>query len=474
MKKNYLKWLSQFTKTVFIILITVTKMYAQNKTNSNDKASQENQNGLGPKVCGNYVIDREALNEALYFESFAANRMQATAYTIRVYFHICRDDNGANVAATEAQVRSEFNELIADYAPDNICFISMGLNYIYNTTVNNNPTQALLTSYLIPGCINIFYHYTMPGVGGNAWTIPNTFCSIDRSNLGDGHTTSHEVGHCLGLLHTFEPVNGYEMINANNAAISADLIADTPADPYAYSGQGCFGSSGCSYNGNCTDPNGATNFSPPYSNIMAYWPVQLAATCNQPLVFTPNQYTRVNSFLNTNTGLINCESVSSFTINSNTYSSGYNWITAINTINTSGNVLINGTATATLGAALVLLQPGFTASPSASGLVLIRPSACTNGSGTPKLSSETTSIVTNKVFSVFPNPANNFITVTMNLGEANTILKIYNSTMQLVKTVNTANEAENKIAIGDLPSGLYFITAKTSAATYNQKFVIAR
>lgn len=474
MKKNYLKWLYQFIQTLLLILVTITQIYPQSRTNSNAITSLGNQNNLRPKVCGNYVINREALNKALNFESSETTRSQATTYTIRVYFYICRDDNGGNVAATEAQVRSEFNELISDYAPDNICFISMGLNYIYNTTVNNNPTAALLNSYLVPGCITIFYHYNMPGVGGNAWTIPNTFCSIDRSNLGDGHTTSHEVGHCLGLLHTFEPVNGYEMINANNAATSADLIADTPADPYAYYSQGCFGWSGCSYTGNCTDPNGATNFSPPYSNIMAYWPVELASACNQPLVLTANQYTRVNSFLNTNTGLINCESVSSFTINSNTYSSGYNWITAINTITTSGNVLINGTATATLGAALVLLQPGFTASPSASGLVLIRPSACTNGSGTPKIGSETTSIVTNQVFSVFPNPANNFLSIKINSEDTKINIRIYNSTMQLVKTVNATNEAENKIAIGDLPSGLYFIIAKTPASTCNQKFVIAR
>ena len=296
-----------------------------------------------PKGCGNYIIDNAALMQALSYESSNSNRSSASLFTIRVYFHICRNDNGTNAGATLAQLKSEFNEMIGDFAPDNICFISMGQNMIDNTTVNTNPTAALLNPYLIPGCLNIFYHALIPGYGGNAWSIPNTFCSVARGNIGAGHTTSHEVGHCLGLLHTFEPAFGFEKINGSNATTAGDQITDTPADPYAYIGQGCFNYSGCNYNGNCTDPNGATNFSPPYNNTMAYWPIALGSACTNP-VFTAGQFTRVNSFLNTNSGLIGCKTPwQNLSIgNGTTYPLGYTWDVAVDYVITSGNVIING------------------------------------------------------------------------------------------------------------------------------------
>ena len=65
------------------------------------------------------------------------------------------------------------------------------------------------------------------GIGGIALGgIPGTFCLVAKSNIGKGQTTSHEVGHCLGLLHTFEPANGSENINGSNSSSTADLITD--------------------------------------------------------------------------------------------------------------------------------------------------------------------------------------------------------------------------------------------------------
>ncbi|MBL0095023.1 MAG: hypothetical protein IPP46_00020 [Bacteroidetes bacterium] len=69
-----------------------------------------------PKGCGEYVIDNAALTQALKYESSHQNMDVVTVFTIRVYFHICRDNGGMNAAATEEEVKAEFNELIADFA----------------------------------------------------------------------------------------------------------------------------------------------------------------------------------------------------------------------------------------------------------------------------------------------------------------------------------------------------------------------
>ena len=44
-------------------------------------------------------------------------------------------------------------------------------------------------------------------------------------------TVPHELGHFFGLLHTFEG-NREEFVNGSNCATTADMICDTPSDPF--------------------------------------------------------------------------------------------------------------------------------------------------------------------------------------------------------------------------------------------------
>ena len=437
-----------------------------------------------PGLCGTYKIDTAALRSAKDFEARNKfnNTILSASYVLRVYFHILNCNNGSFPAATAGQITTEFNTLAAAYSANNICFINAGLNYIYNTTLDTNfnastDNPSVFSAYNIPNCINIYYTYKIKGnngacsgtcgIGGVTFTIPATFCLVSNGNIGQGQTIAHEVGHCLGLLHTFDHSNGYEDINGSNSSSAGDLVTDTQADPYGYIGQGCFSTSsnGCTYTGNCTDPNNATNFSPPYSNLMAYWWAGNGGSCYTSLNVSSGQYSRVNSYLNTNSGLISCESPSSVTESDISISSGYLIASAINTLSTSSTVSITGSAISLLGGSTVLLEPGFDADPS-TGSTLIRLSQC---SGIPNFSkAEKLKVFVNgdanaNALLAYPNPTSSTVNLAIKLAhnESKVWVRVYDINMKPVKEITVENliKGNNTVAV-DLSkssSGIYAV-----------------
>ncbi len=353
-----------------------------------------------PLPCGNYRIDESAELKAIQFNSLERTKKATTPYLIRVYFHIVVNDDGSNAAISTAQISTEFNTLLESYAADNICFLNAGTNFVYNTFLNtlfnadNDPEGTFFSPYLVPNCIDVFYTQKINGnntscnppcgIGGIALGgIPGTFFLVSKNNIGSGSTISHEMGHCLGLLHTFENGNGFENIDGSNATTAGDRLMDTPADPYGYNGSPCFafGPNQCTYTGSCTDPNGASNFTPPYSNLMAYWwngknASGGAVSCYPSLTVTGGQYIRINSFLNSFIPLISCSSAADVTQTGIAVSTGFYMNSAINTFTTSGNVSFTGSSRATIGGGTVYLMPGFHAKPSDEGIVRIEGKLC--------------------------------------------------------------------------------------------------
>ena len=74
---------------------------------------------------------------------------------------------------------------------------------------------------------------------------------------------------------------------------------------------------------------------------------------------------------------------------------------------------------------------------------------------------------------LYPNPANDFITIKINDAVEKTSYKIYNSTMQLLKTADYESGLENIIPTADLSPGIYFIDVM-SEKSYKAKFIISR
>ena len=439
-----------------------------------------------PKTCGPYKINKEALNKALQFEKTGlTQRTLASNILIRVYLHVVTDDDGSNAAATTDQINEEFNTLASNYAADNLCFLYAGLNYINSSFLNNNfnadtDPSSDFDSYQVPNCINIFYMKTINGknpscsgscgYGGIALGgIPGTYCLIASGNIAKGQTISHEVGHCMGLFHTFEPNNGYEDIDGTNSTTSADLIADTPADPYAYksNNNSCFSrsSDSCKYTGTCSDPKGQTNFSPPYTNLMAYW---WAYSCYFSLAITNDQFSRINSYLLTYAPLLQCESPSSETISNVNVSSGYYFASAVTTLNSGDNVNISGTTVSTLGGGNIIINPGFHATPSGSGLVLVRIDQCGDARSFSKNQNNVISSIQSKSkkensIVVYPNPTNSIINLQLNLShnENKISVKVYDMNMKMMKEISLENLFEGvntaKLDISKLSSGMYVI-----------------
>jgi len=448
-----------------------------------------------PRPCGGYKIDTTALRAAINFESVKANSILSTSFLIRVYFHILTDDNGTNAAATQIQIKDEFDTLVAAYTANNICFLNGGVNTINSSYLNtgfnaDTDPSSVFDPYRIPNCINIFYLRKINGsnpacgtgctIGGTSLKIPNTFCLISKGNVGKGQTIAHEVGHCMGLLHTFEPYYGFENIDGTNSDDAGDLIKDTPADPYAYKNMSCFSFSSisCTYTGSCTDPKGQSNFSPPYRNLMGYW----WGACFAALTLTGDQYTRANSYLSSNSDLQSCESVPNLSVGPVTYTSDYHMFSAINTLITNGSVDLGGSSVTTLGGNLVSIQPGFVASSSGGALILVRSSACS--SPVSRSISETNSKLITKInnntttndLKIYPNPFSQQFMIEFDLEKATQAsIDIYDLAGRQLKSISKSflKEGTHQFTTdaSDLPAGVYIVVLQAEKFRTAQKIV---
>lgn len=136
-------------------------------------------------------------------------------------FRLAKIDPNGN--CTKGIVR--VNSPLTNNANDNVKSLSYWpSNKYFNVwlvkSIENNSGQGTILGYA-----------QFPGFG--SWNTYGVVVRNDQwgrigSSFSDGRTATHEVGHCLGLFHTFQGGCG------SNCSNSGDQVCDTPPDSKCY------------------------------------------------------------------------------------------------------------------------------------------------------------------------------------------------------------------------------------------------
>lgn len=170
---------------------------------------------------------------------------------VRMIVHILAEDNGSSPISTDQETWDHINQLNADYAPYNIQFVAQ-INHV-NSSVWRSLTEAEIDDmksataiepdkYLNVWATTVEFSYSFATFPWSSWKLSATGGIVMGGFhwvYGPTSTFAHEVGHCLGLWHTFHGVDEqdpacnacYEYVGAPDADLLGDFCADTPPTP---------------------------------------------------------------------------------------------------------------------------------------------------------------------------------------------------------------------------------------------------
>ena len=359
----------------------------------------------------NHPVCRTTVSDTGYYmrnaEAFLAAAKQndpdnsafTSPFNIRVFIRIVRQNDGTLPGCDMATAIQNFNEMNGQYNGHNICFQLVGIDFVNDTYLNNFNTVADLDvvypNYIrnhnldVDGAITIFIHYNFlnnSGSSGNAYGVPNNFMSVARWAATGTNVHSifgHEMGHCLGLYHTFQKSKGVqESVTRNifnmcyNCSNEGDLCCDTPAD---YANSQTNTSNTCVYSSSTTNACDGLQYSPSTINIMSYQPWSCISFTSTAL--TNDQRTRIHATLLNPLAPIFTR-VAEDNIVLGTVSASSNEVrlySAKNNVTTGSGVTVlqSGSSQAYYAAGnSVTIGPGVTFSPGSVGLANVSISSC--------------------------------------------------------------------------------------------------
>jgi len=155
-------------------------------------------------------------------------------YCVNVYFHIVRQSNGSG-GFDPNQIEDIVDNLNDDFNPHNIYIGNTGHEFIDSSffyNLSDNDFNLLIQFNNVSNAINFYLVNSAPYFGRAEAIESKNLVVINSKALTS--TSSHELGHCLNLWHTFQGTAGGEgcpeFTNGSNCNICGDYVCDTPAD----------------------------------------------------------------------------------------------------------------------------------------------------------------------------------------------------------------------------------------------------